>query len=185
MITAVFENVKAALAKTLEEQGKGVPFHELGEDHLASQHQAPWIVWCPQGAEIVPRGGLRAPTTRRVTTGTPGPGEQSATERISEPLMYASRRELIEAHIAAGPRFQDCEELVNHFVAALRVQATGFAFKPRATDWTLGQDQKTKPFHLCVFAFEIRVPFTFERQPIAAAPLTLQVTGDIVDAIDN
>jgi hypothetical protein len=186
-ITSVFNNIKAAMEVASKKYGFELLSHELGADHLSDAQTAPAIIWVPKGAQqITPIAGPRSPTAiklRRPTT-PPAPdiaGEAVDTERVGSPGMYASRAEVIEVHIW-GKDFAATEELLNHFVACFRVQATGFAFRPMSTDWTLGQEQRSKGYNVCIFTCIVKVPFTFEPQQIAEYPLGLEVDGEFESA---
>lgn len=182
-ITSVFNNIKAAFDIVCKDRGIELNGHELGADHLSDAQTAPAIVWVPKGAQkIEPIAGPRAPTSVRLRrpTATPSgnPSEQLDTERVSEPGMYASREEIIDIHVW-GKDFASTEDLMNHLVACMRVQATGFSFRPLSTDWTIGQDQKSKGYNVGVLTCIVKVPFTFEPMKTASYPLSLEVEGNI------
>jgi hypothetical protein len=182
-ITSVFEQFKPGFAQVLKELGVELTAHELGADHLSDALSAPAIIWVPIGAAMIkPIAGPMAPTVRRLVrpTVTPGAGEALDTGRIEEPAQYADRHERIEIHVWEK-NFPKLEALVNHLVAAMRVGLSGHGFKPVSTDWTVGQDQKSRGYYVCLFNCIIRVPFTFEPMKTAAYPLTLEVEGEILE----
>lgn len=178
-ITTVFQAVRIGLATVLEAAGDPQPtIHELGADHLSDAMDAPAVIWCPVGATgIEPISGPRAPVRRRLT-----PTE--ATQRIDDPNELARREELIEIHVF-GKTFEKCERLLNQLVATMRYQLTGFSFRPISTDWKLGQTDTSKPFHICVFNCKVAVPFTMAPLDVVNAPLSVEVTGDIVESTEE
>jgi hypothetical protein len=182
-ITAVFNNVKAAFDLVCKDRGIELLAHELGADHLSDAQTAPAITWVPRGAtKIYPIAGPRAPTAVRLkrpaAPPSGNPSEQDDTSRVNEPGMYASREEMIDIHVW-DKTFEASEALLNHLVACMRIQLTGFSFTPVSTDWTLGQEQKSKGYNVCIFTCIVKVPFTFEPQKVATYPLTLELTGEI------
>jgi hypothetical protein len=187
-ISSVHENVKAALEVVLKAAGEQLPFHELGADHLSDAQSAPAIVWVPLGAKRIEQmpGGMRAPRVRKLVAPdvVPGVGEDVSTGRVQDPQMIATRAEEIEIHVW-GKTFQDSERLLNHFVAAMRVQLTGARFHLISTDWTLGQQAKSKGYNVCLFHCAVDVPFTYEPQAVAKYPLTPTVDGEFVDSLDS
>jgi hypothetical protein len=178
-ISTVFVAIKTGLQTVLEAAGEQLPvIHELGADHLSDAMDAPAIVWCPVGATGIEMiSGPSAPVSRKLTL-----AEQK--QRISDPKEVARREELIEIHVF-GKTFEKCETLLNHLVAAMRYQLTAFSFKPISTDWKLGQADTSKPFHICIFNCKVAVPFTFEPLGVAKGPLSVEVTGDLVESLEE
>ena len=183
-ISSVFE----PLRKLVEDNGHvlmklGEEHLDLLEEYIGQQQSKPSIIWVPLGAPVItPIAGPRAPIARRLVRPNvvPATGEAVDTGRVEEPLMYASRREQIDAYVWA-PDLPTCERVLNDFVAFVRLSATGFSFKPATTRWAVGSDRKPKRGSLCIFRFAIKVPFTFPEQNFVAAPLTLTLTPEIDD----
>lgn len=189
-ITSVFDKLKPGFDALLKDKGaEPLVLHELGSDHLSAAGSAPAIVWEPLGAASIQAiSGPSAPVAKRlrrpVAAGGPATlalGEARDTGRIQDAAQYATRFERIRWHIWAKPRFSDLEALVNRYVAFVRVSTSGHAFKPMTTDWSLGQDQQSKAYHVCLMEVVIKVPFTFEPMGTAAYPLTVTVEGEILE----
>lgn len=183
-IEACFTNIREALSLVLNGLGQPQVRHELGERHLdllekyiGEEQGKPAIIWVPRGAKSITYEG---DGMRDVTLLKTAPFAYGA-HGIKKPLKFAVRDEEIDAYFWAKI-FGDVETLVGHFCAAGRVQLSAHGFYPRSTLWSVNVDRQPKSGALCLLKFTVKIPFTFEPQPVVA-PTTQDGTGTFVQEI--
>ena len=147
---------------------------DLLEEYIGHEQSKPQIIWVPIGAPtITPISGPKAPTIKVLLDRQPGdqPPFNDKQGRVDFPDQAYSREEHIDGYVWA-PTLEACEELTNHFVAFCRVAATAYGFRPLTTRWSVGvprsnaTEPKSRRGTLCILRFHVRVPFTFEPQPV-------------------
>lgn len=145
----------------------GAEHLKLGEEAIGPRQTKPSVTLVPIGApEIEQWGTMRSPTSRV----TPG--------GVKLPEELAVRDEHVDAYVWTTS-LDETEKLLNHFVASCRVSATGHSFKPLATRWSAVNPDDLKRGTYCILRFKTRIPFTFEPQPIASAPFTQSIEGEL------
>jgi hypothetical protein len=176
-LTRAFESLSTSLKGVIADYGAGAPqpIQELGEESLASFDQRlgdkqgkPAAIWVPIGGPGKLQGNQRSPTSIRQPAGVTEPRE----------LMKIANR--IDVYFW-GQTPDEAWWLFQHWVHVARTALTAYSYnEPMGIRWSQTQD-KLRGTYL-IHTFHLSIPVTFEPQPYARAPLTVNVTGEFVTA---